>query len=132
AAGGHSAPAARLHTVSASDTSASIGIPDGWTLDPHSAGGSMLLSGPQGELIGLSMTRTAIDPTNPQKMRLPRIPGMIAYPFRGDLMKEFPALFQAWRRANGRPPAPLQVDEIKPMPAPQGDHCVVANGHMDP
>jgi hypothetical protein len=132
AAGGHSAPAARLHTVSASDNSASIGIPDGWTLDPHSAGGSMLLSGPQGELIGLSMTRTAIDPTNPQQMRLPRIPGMIAYPFRGDLMKEFPALFQAWRRANGRPPAPLQVDEIKPMPAPQGDHCVVANGHMDP
>jgi hypothetical protein len=35
--------------VSASDNSASIGIRDGWTLDPRSAGGSMLLSGPQGD-----------------------------------------------------------------------------------
>jgi len=126
------APAARLHTVSAADNSASVGIPDGWTLDPRSAGGTMLLAGPQGESIGLSMTRTALDPTNPHQMRLPRIQGTIAYAFRGDLTKEYPALFQAWRRANGKPPAQLQVDEIKPMPAPQGDHCVLANGHMDP
>jgi hypothetical protein len=101
-----------------------------WT--PRSAGRTMLVTGPQGEQIGLSMTRMAIDPTNPQQRRLPQVPGTIVYPFRGDLMKTFPDLFQAWRRAIGKPPAQLQVDQIKPMPAPQGDHCVLANGHMDP
>jgi hypothetical protein len=125
-------PGCHARIVSASDSSASIGIPDGWTLDPRSAGGTMLVTGPQGEQIGLSMTRMAIDPTNPNQMRLPRVPGVIVYPFRGDLVKAFPDLFQAWRRANGKPPAQLQVDQIKPMPAPQGDHCVIANGHVDP
>jgi len=132
AASGPSAPAAKLHTVSAADNSASIGIPDGWTLDPRSSGGTMLVTGPHGEQIGLNMTRTGIDPTNPHQMRSPRTPGMIVYPFRGDLTKEFAALFQAWRRASGKGPAQLQVDTIKPMPAPQGEHCVLANGHLDP
>ncbi len=63
AASGHSAPAAKLRMVTATDNSASIGIPDGWTLDPRSAGGTMLVTGPQGEQIGLSMTRMALDPT---------------------------------------------------------------------
>ena len=132
AASGQSAPAAKLRMVTATDNSASIGIPDGWTLDPRSAGGTMLVSGPQGEQIGLSMTRMAIDPTNPNQRRLPHVPGTIVYPFRGDLVKSYPDLFQAWRRANGKPPAQLQVDTIKPTPAPQGNHCVLANGHMDP
>jgi hypothetical protein len=48
AAAGHSAQAAALHTVSASDGSATIGIPDGWMLDPHSASGTMLMTGPHG------------------------------------------------------------------------------------
>jgi hypothetical protein len=136
-AGGHSASAAKLHSVSASDNSATIGIPDGWTLDPRSAGGTMLVNGPQGESIGLNMTHTAIDPTNPQQIqlrrsRMPVMQGTVVYPFRGDMVQSYPDLFQAWRRANGKPPAKLQVDEIKPMPALQGNHCVLANGHIDP
>jgi len=131
-AGGHSAPAAALHTVSASDNSATIGIPDGWTLDPHSGGGIMLVTGPHGEQIGLNMSKMAVDPSNPQQMRSPRTPGVMFYPFRGDLVKSFPDMFQAWRRANGKPPAQMQVDEINPMQALQGQHCVIAKGHVDP
>jgi hypothetical protein len=130
-------PVPTLHTVSASDNSATIGVPDGWTFDQRSGHGTMVMTGPRGEQIALSMTRTAIDPTNPQQMqlrrsRMPVMQGTIVYPFRGDMEKSFPDLFQAWRRANGMPPAKLQVDEIKPMQALQGNHCVIANGHMDP
>ena len=127
-----STPAAALHTVSAADNSATIGIPDGWTLDPHSGGGVMVLAGPHGEQIGLNMSKLAIDPSNRAQMRSPRTPGILVYPFRGDIVKSFPDLFQAWRRANGKPPAQLQVDEINPMQAPQGEHCVIAKGHVDP
>ena len=133
----NSGPVPTLHTVSASDNSATIGIPDGWTFDPHSGGGMMLVTGPRGEQVALNMTRTAIDPSHPQQMQMrrsgmPVMQGTIVYPFRGDMEKSFPDLFQAWRRANGKPPAKLQVDEIKPMQALQGNHCVVANGHLDP
>lgn len=133
----NSGPVPTLHTVSASDNSATIGIPDGWTFDQRSGHGTMVMTGPRGEQIALSMTHTAIDPTNPQQMQLrrsgmPVLQGTIVYPFRGDMVKSFPDLFQAWRRANGKPPAKLQVDEIKPMQALQGNHCVIANGHLDP
>ena len=130
-AGEHSAPAAVLHTVSASDGSATIGIPDGWTLDPHSASGTMLMTGPHGEQVYLGMSRMAIDPTHPGNQMIPRLPGTLIYPFRGDMAKEFPNLFQAWRRANGKPPAPLQVDQIKPMQGSPNSHCVIADGQMD-
>jgi len=138
AAGAHSAPPAALHTVSAPDGSATIGIPDGWTLDPNSGRGTMVVSGPRGEQVGLSMTRTAIDPWHPQQVQLARsglrsvLPGTLVYPFRGDMVKSFPEMFQAWRRAAGRPPVQMKLDEIKPMPAVQGNHCASAKGHMDP
>ena len=131
ATGGHSAPAAPLHTVSASDNSATIGIPDGWTLDPRSASGTMMVTGPHGEQVYLGMSRMGIDPTHPGQQMIPRLPGTLIYPFRGDMTKEFANLFQAWRRANGKPPAPLRVDEIKPMQGSPNTHCAIADGHVD-
>jgi hypothetical protein len=123
-------PAAALHTVSASDGSATIGIPDGWTLIPNSASGAMLVSGPHGEQVYLGMSRMGIDPTHPGSRMIPRLPGTLIYPFRGDVAKEFPNLFQAWRRANGLPPAPLQVEETKPMQGLPSSHCVIVKGQL--
>jgi hypothetical protein len=131
AASGNSAPAAALRMVSASDGSATIGIPDGWMLDPHSASGMMLVNGPHGEQVYLGMSRMGIDPTHPGNQMIPRLPGTVIYPFRGDMTREFANLFQAWRRANGKPPVPLQVDEIKPMQSPNA-HCVIADGQVNP
>ncbi|MGB9071132.1 MAG: hypothetical protein WCC22_00545 [Terriglobales bacterium] len=128
---GHSAPAAVLRTVSASDGSATIGVPDGWMLDPHSASGTMLVTGPHGEQVYLGMSRMGIDPTHQGNRMIPRLPGTLIYPFRGDMTREFANMFQAWRRANGKPPAPLQVDEIKPMQGAPGAHCVIADGQVD-
>jgi hypothetical protein len=131
----NSAPVPGLHTVAARDNSAAIGLPDGWTLDPRSSGGTMVVSGPQGEQIDINMSRLAIDPSNPsQAMMLQRVgpqPGTMYYPFRGDLVQSFPDMFQAWRRANGEPPARLQVDSIQPMPSQPSDHCAGAQGHAD-
>jgi len=58
--------------------------------------------------------------------------GVIAHAARGDLTKTYPELFQAWVRAGGKPPVRLQVDQIKPVPAPTGGQCVVAEGRVDP
>jgi len=131
----NSAPVSALHPVAARDNSAAMGLPDGWMLDPRSSGGTMVVSGPQGEQIDINMSRLAIDPSTPsQAMMLQRMgpqPGTMYYPFRGDLVQSFPDMFQAWRRANGEPPARLQVDSIQPMPSQPGDHCAGAQGHAD-
>jgi hypothetical protein len=131
----NSGPVPILHTVAARDNSAAIGLPEGWTLDPRSSGGTVLVSGPHGEQIDINMSHLAIDPSNPsQGMMLQRMgpqPGTVYYPFRGDLVKSFPDMFQAWRRANGEPPARLQIDSIQPMPSQPNDHCAGAQGHVD-
>jgi hypothetical protein len=59
-------------------------------------------------------------------------PGIIYYPFHGDLTRDFPALFKEWRHAGGAPPVQLKVDKIDPMSAPQGEHCVHAFSHLNP
>jgi hypothetical protein len=127
-----------LHTVTAADNSASLGVPGGWTLDPSSGRGAIIVRGPNGEQLGMDMVRPAVDPTNPFQVNMQRqhynviVPGSVVYAFRGDLMKEFSNVFQAWRRAGGQGPAQIQVDKIEPMQAAQGNHCVHAMGHMDP
>lgn len=131
----NSGPVPKLHTVSAADNSATIGLPEGWTLDPRSSGGTMLVSGSHGEQLDINMSHLAIDPSNrSQGMMLQRMGpqrGTMYYPFRGDMARSFPDMFQAWRRANGEPPARLQVDSIQPMPAQPNDHCAGAQGHVD-
>jgi hypothetical protein len=134
AGNGHSGPAARLHTVTAADNSASIGIPDGWQLDPHSASSMMILKGPYGELVTFGALMSAVDPSNPQQVRavqagIYRSGGTILYPFHQDLTKAYPDLVQAWRRANNKPPVKLQVSEITPVQGPGA--CVHVKGHID-
>ena len=114
------ASAAQLHTVTASDNSASIGIADGWQLDPHSASGTMSMIGPNGEQAVYAAMKSAVDPNNPQQVQAVRYgiykgTGTMLYPYHPDLGKAYPELLQAWRRANNMPPAKLQVDKIEPM-----------------
>jgi hypothetical protein len=132
------ATSASLHLVTSADNSASIRIPDGWMLDPRSGQGAMLVAGPNGERLGMEMSRPAVDPTNPFQVNMARqhysfiAPGTVVYPFRGDLVKDFVNIFQAWRRAGGQAPARIQVETIAPMPTNQGNHCVHATGQIDP
>ena len=137
AGNGHSGPAAHLRTVTAPDNSASIGIADGWQLDPHSAGSTMVLNGPNGELAVYGANKPAVDPYNPQQVNAVRAgiyqgSGTMLYPYRQDLGRAYPELLQAWRRANNGSPAKLQVEKIEPMNPPQGGgSCVLVTGHID-
>jgi len=133
--GGRSASAPALRTVSASDNSASIGIADGWQLDPSSASSTMALRGPNGEQAVYAAMRPAVDPYNPQQVQAVRYgiykgTGTILYPYHPDLGKAYPELLQAWRRALNLPPAKLQVDKIEPLPG--AGNCILVTGHIDP
>jgi hypothetical protein len=144
-AGGQSAPAgngrsgqaAHLRTVSAQDNSATIGIADGWQLDPHSAGSTMVLNGPNGELAVYAANKPAVDPNNPQQVSAVRYgvykgSGTMLYPYHQDLGRAYPELLQAWRRANNASPAKLKVEKIEPMSPPKGGgSCVLVTGHID-
>jgi hypothetical protein len=134
-ASGHNAPAARLHTVSTSDSAASIGIPDGWRLDSQSGGGAVRVFGPKGEMLLVNGHMNAVDPTNP---RLPSFmrsqvqnPSTFVYPYHGNLMKNLPNMLQAWGRASGNPPSQVQVDTSKPVGAGPGQECVQSEGYMN-
>jgi hypothetical protein len=129
--------AAGLHTVAASDDSVSVGIPDGWVMLPASGHGTIIVKGPQGEVLALNMTRNAVDPSSQWQRQFWKNggsppPGSIVYPYHGNLVKAFPELFQQWRRAGGQGPARLQIDSIEPMQSGQGQECVHAKGQLDP
>ena len=130
-----SASAAKLHTVTTADNASSIGIPDGWTLNPNSGHGTVVVTGPNDEVVAVGMIKTAVDPTSQWMIRTNGVrfqqPGTIIYAFRGDMEREFPDMFQAWRRSNGKPPAKLDVNKIDPVQAAQGNHCVHATGHLE-
>jgi hypothetical protein len=134
AGSGHSASSVMLHTVTASDNSISIGIADGWQLDPNSASGTMSLIGPNGEQAVYSAMKSAVDPYNPQQVSAVQYgiykgTGTMLFPYHPDLGKAYPELLQAWRRANNMPSAKIQVDKIEPI---QGaSHCVLVTGHID-
>ena len=89
----------------------------------------------------LSMYRGGVDPTDPTQRQLIAEhynvipPGTVVYAFRGDIVHEFVPLFQAWRKAGGQGPAQINVvDEKSPPPNPgnPGNHCVMADGQMNP
>jgi hypothetical protein len=131
---GYSAPTAGLRMVTAPDNSASIGIADGWQLDPHSASGTMSMIGPNGEQAVYAANKPAVDPNNPQQVQAVRYgiykgSGTMLYAYHPDLGKAYPELLQAWRSANNLPPAKLQVDKIEPIKG--ASNCILVTGHID-
>jgi len=111
ASGRASAPAARLHQVRAGDGSASIGVPDGWQVKGQM--GTMMVSGPHGETIGLNLTRLGVDPRARQGGGRA---GKLVYPTNTSLAKAFPDLFQQFWHLNGANPTSLRVDLAEPLP----------------
>ena len=106
------APAAQLHTVTTQDKTASVGIPNGWTMFPSSQG-LILLTGPKGEHIILNQFLNAWDPTAPggiyqqikqrPMMQLPK--NTVFYPFNVDMAKSFADVWQAILRGEGSLPS---------------------------
>jgi hypothetical protein len=94
----------------------------------------MIITGPNGEFVGMGMKMFATDPSNPNQVRMQRMPGMLYYPFRGDIVAAYPELVQAWRHALGLPDLKLEAPQLKRPPALPGYQatCVSASGRMDP
>jgi hypothetical protein len=130
-----SAPVPPLHTVSAPDNSFQIGLPAGWNLMPGSSGGVVIGAGPQGEQFVINVLKMAVDPYIAYQvthMQSTAMPGWVVAPFRGNLQREFPTLFQAFRRANGRGPVKLTVDSMaQGQPAGPQTPCVQFMIHID-
>ena len=95
APGARSGLAGKLHTVTAPDNSVSIGVPDGWTVDPGSGHGTIIAKGPQGEVVAFGMMRNAVDSSSQWQQNFWRmggrpIPGTILYPYHGNLTQGIP------------------------------------------
>jgi hypothetical protein len=131
---GYVVPSGALHRVAAADGSTTTLIPEGWTMDRNSGHGTMVVAGPNGETVGMGMQLYATDPLNPNHRGQPRVPGMLYYPYRGDIAASYQELVQAWRSAMGRPPLRLEVEQLKRLPSQPGEamSCVSARGRMDP
>jgi hypothetical protein len=124
ASGAGSAPPAALHRVMASDNSATVGIPNGWNF--KGSQGTMMISGPNSEVVGLNYTRLAANPS--QRFGNAGGNGKIVFPSNVDPVRGFPSLFQQFWRVNGGNPD-LRVANAQQVPGPNGQRCVHAVGH---
>ncbi len=130
---------APLRTVVLADRSASVGVPDGWRLDPRSAYGTLGVIGPNGESAKLNMARIAVDPNDPGLRRLQQsgirtdTSGKIVYPWSSNLVQAFPNLFQQfWALNNVRlTSSNYRLTELEPVAMPGGQQGVHAMGYVD-
>ena len=138
--GGRSSPEA-LHNVTLSDNSASVGLPEGWTLSPQSGGGTIIAKGPNGEIAQLGYPLLAMNSSDPRVQRTMMFAQgagrnttyahALYYPYGGDPARTFVDLFQMLRQHGGQPPADIQVATEEPMPGGGMSRCVHMTGHVD-
>lgn len=134
--------AVALRKVTLPDSTASVGIPQGWSVDPVSRGGTILLRGPQGEVVILNSSFLAQDPNGPayrntRRMGMPPLRGTIIYPANADLVKSFAQIIQQLSRAKGFVPVSLKIDYSEQVSPPagstfDGERCALATGQIDP
>jgi hypothetical protein len=127
-----------LHKVEAADGTASVSIPDGWTLSSNSGGGTLGIQGPNGELAWLNLAHLAGDPAATiqgkglESTVSDASRDKIAYSASTDLAEAFPGILQQWRKSNGLEPAELEIDFAEHMAASPTERCVHVIGHVNP
>jgi len=129
-----------MHLVAAPDNSATVSVPAGWTVDPASFDGGLLLHGANGELFGLSLSKQGVDPTSAFQQKYAAahmtqaidISNAVFYAYRGDPVKEFAPLMQAWLKSTKLASTQLQVQNVQAMPGSQTVHCASASGQLNP
>ena len=128
-----------LHRVVLQDSTASVAIPAGWTVDPKSYGGGAIIHGPHNELAVLNNAVSALDPNgsgyrNTMQYNHGRpLPGQIIYPSNVDLVKALPEIVNLIRRSKGLGPVEVKIDHAEMVSPPpgsyfQGERCVRALG----
>jgi len=132
-------PVPQLHTITTQDKTASVGIPDGWSMFPGNGQGLILLTGPKGEHIILNQFLNAFDPSTPngmyqmlvqRHMQLPKL--TVFYPINVDMAKSFSNIWQAMLKAEAQAPLPMQIASAENLPSSNGEKCVHATGQLNP
>lgn len=134
-AGGGNVALPPMQQVSLPDGSATFRLPAGWNIGPRSGGGSASVNGPQGEAVAMMYYVQAIDPRGQtyqkdMQMRF-RPPHTVFLLSDADMVKNFPAIWQAIRASAGLGPAPMTVDKVDPVPGSQQGQCVAATGQIN-
>ncbi len=132
-AGGGGGPAAPLRTVVLRDNSARVRLPEGWRIDPQSAGGSILATGPNGEFAALGAPYFVIDPRSPAGRQAQSsggrlYGGSLFYPYGQPLGRTFADLTRMLSEHSRSPVTPMRVDSEEPMANRNGAHCARLRG----
>ena len=135
-------PTVALQKVTLPDRTASAGIPQGWSVDPVSRGGTILLRGPQGEVLILNNSFLAQDPNglgyrNAQRMGMKPLQGMVTFPANADLVKNFAQIIKLVSQSKGFTPTALKIDYSEQVSPPagssfEGERCALATGQINP
>jgi len=128
-----------MHAVTAPDNSASASVPAGWTVDKSSFDGALILHGANGEMLGLVMQKEGVDPTNAFQQKYAAahmtqaidLQNALFYAYRGDPVREFAPLVQAYLKADGLGSAQLQVQNVQAMAGSQSVRCAYATGQLN-
>ena len=126
-----------LHRVVAGDDSASAMLPAGWTMNPVSRYGTMVVAGPHGERGVLGSALLAMDENNPRVRqtemfaqgagRNTSYARVLYYPYGANLADTFVTVLQRSRRNLGAPPANITVTSV----ADVGGRCARISGRND-
>jgi hypothetical protein len=143
AASSGAAPVAPLHKITLPDNSASVALPDGWTIASQASGGGTIQArGPNGEQAALGVTFLAYDPGNPwvQRTMAQLRAGQLqntAYaqanyvPVNGDPGQILVTLIHAIQRRAGVPESVYNFTSITQVQAPARQRCFRMSGTTD-
>jgi hypothetical protein len=140
-AAGKGAPVQELHVTHFPDNSGTIGLPTGWKIS-SAAGGAVVVVGPNGEMVAVSLIHQMFDPSNPQGQgmikyetqngRRPLPPQFSVYPFGQDLVAAFMAYQQqAAQRGNAPIPTLNVTSKTKTGPTQWAADGVTVLGELD-
>jgi hypothetical protein len=135
-----SAPAAPLRPFRLPDGSAMVMLAAGWQVNPASGGGTILASGPNGELLALGFPYAAHDPRSAQAQNGMRFGQSAAgrntiyaqslyAPYGADLGRTFVDLNQQASRVGAPAVASVQVKQVQPVRPEGGARCAFLTGN---
>jgi hypothetical protein len=136
----HDVPA--LHKVVTDDGSASVSLPAGWTMNPASRYGTILVEGPNDERALLGSAVVAMDSNNPRVQRTEAFAQgagrntsyarAMYYPYGSDVSTTFVAVVQRLRQNSGLGPADVSVAAASELQVPPPARCAKLIGPIDP
>jgi hypothetical protein len=141
--GGAGAAVAPLHKFTTQDRTASADFPDGWKVQPWSAGGTIVAGGPNGESASLGYGFLAADLNNPRVRQTYAVVlrgGLrgtgyaqgLYYPLTGDMTRNYIDLVRLFQQKHNLPPTTLQVQSAGAVQGPPGERCAHIHGILTP